>query len=254
MHYFQFISNFDPLKLQVVSCEGRVLLAVTCVQKLQDIRNPGYYAYECAISYATLPDGCYTVQIITANTIEYVSELIQVAETFENTLLFSYFHSRFHEDVIFETFIKFLFRVEGSFGRLIPKNVSQYYEDQKMNNTLLSSKPYTAFSLSLGGSRGVPDWVIEKLNYIWSCNNVLIDGVSYSQQSAAELEVKHEENYPLSAINMEVRYGINRGSKFFSPEINQNARRGVVYNIDTSRMFGQFPNGSNNIISITGTE
>lgn len=252
--YFQFISNFDPIHLQVVDCRGTVKIEVTCIQKLQNIKMPGYYAYECAIAWSSLPDGRYFINIVTGSTIELVSEPIELSETFENTLLFLYFHTRFHEDVIFETGIKFNLRVEGSFGRLTVGSKDQLYEDQKFNTTVLSSKPYTGFKLSIGGVRGFPDWCVEKMNYIWSCNNVFIDGVSYSKISEGAFSLKEEENYPMRAIEMEVRYGVNRGSFVHNPSLNTNNRLGVVYNIDYSRVFGQIPSGSNNIISITGTE
>lgn len=246
--YLQFISNFDPLPYEIINQYGNVAGSGNAVQKRQDKYNPGYYAYEIAINWASYAAGGYYISL---PSISYFSEPLIISEKFENTLLFTYFHTGYHEDVIFPTGIKFSFRVEGNVGKLLPKNKDQLYEDQKENPYTLSSKPYSAFELNIGGTFGVPDWVIEKMNYIWSCNNVLIDGKPFGKSSETKFELVGEDHYPMRSINMEVMPGINRGSKIISPTVNTDQKIVVSYNIP-GRIFGGLPDDG--VIVITDFE
>jgi hypothetical protein len=116
-----------------------------------------------------------------------------------------YRNSRYHEDVIFETGITFSFRVEGAFGFLNPFSADQIYNDQRYNSVVLSSRTYRNFPLSIGGSFGVPDWVIDKINLIFSCNDVKIDSKSYAKASDTKFSFNEEDNYPMRGLSFEVR-------------------------------------------------
>jgi|ERR1051326_2242735 hypothetical protein len=249
--YLQFISNFDPIPVEVINVYGQVVLSQNAVQVLADKHNPGFYCYEAPVNMASLASGIYWIRI---TNIGYISEPIELAEKFENTLLFSYFHTRYHEDVIFETGIRYYFRVEGSLGRLMPGSTDSLYIDQKHNPYTVSSKPFSGFPLTVGDERGVPDWVVQLMNYIWSCNNVIIEGKPYGRSSDFKLELVEEKPFPMRVINMDILPGINRGSKVINPTIGTigtDHKLVVSYNI-ASRVFG--PISGSDVIVITDFE
>jgi len=254
--WFQFESNFDPIGVNLLNCDGEVVIGLNLVNKRSNPYLPGYFVYEAGISYATVPEGYYVLQVepATPGTSTLIGEPIHVKEKHEGTLLFEYRNSRFHEDVLFETGITFSFRVEGSLGKLLPGSKDQLYEDQKLNQTVLSSKPYNTWPLVIGGTYGVPDWVVEKLNYIFSCDEVRIDGKYYAKESDAKLEFNEEEQYPMRGVKITLREEIKRSSRAFSPTLDTNKRLIVVHNIN-SQAFGDLSNNAgNNIVVITDLE
>lgn len=251
--YLQFISNFSQIEIQVIDGDGAVYLSQNATQKLQNKFMPGAYAYETSISWDDFAEGEYFIKLVLGASI-MISEPIILREIHENTLLLEYDNSRFHAQIIFETGISFSFRVEGSIGHVAPSSNDQYYDDQRFNPTILSSKPFDNFPVILGGSYGIPDWVIQKINYIFSCNNVRIDGKLYAKTSESKFTFKEEENYPLRGMEFTVRPGLNRGYKILNPEIDTNLRLIVVHNID-SRLFGDLSEqAGSNVIQIQDFE
>lgn len=247
----QFISNYDPIQVDLLDTDGRVIDSVGAVQKRQNKSMPTYYAYEATINWSLYPVGIYFLQLTTAGMVTMISEPINLAVVWPNTLNFEYRNGRYHADVIFETGIRFSFRVEGNIGRILPGSNDQYYEDQKLNPTLISSKTFNAFKLSIGGTFGIPDYVIEKMNLIWSCNDVMIDGKSHAKSSDGKFTYNEESLYPMRGIEMEIREGINRTSKVVSNSFNTNKKLVVQYNI-SSRIFGGL--GNDQTIVVTAFE
>ena len=251
----QFISNFDSLSITVFKSYG-IATSASCnaTPKRANRDLPGFFAYEASISWAGFAPGVYYVQVSRLEQILLISEPICIANIHAGTLYFQYYNSRFHEDVIFETGIKFNFRVEGELGRGVFGSNDSVFADQKLNYYTLNSKPHSGIMLKVGGTFGVPDWVLEKLNYIWSCNNVSIDGNQYAKSGESKFSLIEEERYPLRSFEMEIRFGKNRGSKIISPELTTGQRLLVVYNI-SSRVFGDVSqNASNNTIRILSNE
>lgn len=251
--YQQFTSNFDPIQIDLVDCEGNVHITQTALQKRAHKYLIGYFIYEDAISLAGIAPGVYFVKVTAGGKI-CVCEPILIAVTHPGTIRHDYKNSRYHGDVIFETGIEFALRVEATKGFLNPGSQDVIYTDQKFNPSLLSSKTYRSIPLHYGGSEGLPDWMVDKLNKIWSCNSVLADGKSYAKKSDAKYAFKEEENYPMRGMTLEVQEGINRGSKIISAELDPNKRLAIIYNLDVM-VFGDIANqASSNLVPIITVE
>lgn len=250
--YLQFESNFDPIQVQLIDENGAVRVSLNATQKLLNIYQAGFYVYEATISLASIPPGLYYVKVL-AGSKTLISEPICVQTTHEKTILFEYWNTKYHQDVIFETGIHFSFRCEAMIGFLNPGNQEVVYEDQKLNPTVISSRPFSSFKLWIGSERGIPDWVIKKMNYIWSCNSVLLDGHSYAKNSDAKLEIKEEDGYPMRGLAFDIREGINRGSKIISPDVDTTKKISVAYQMD-SRIFGDLTNPGSNLVPLISTD
>lgn len=253
----QMESNFDPLQIDVLDINGdEIGISFSAQLQIPNKYIAGMYVYQFALSMAAIPEGCYFLRLSNGNINELhmISEPISVQQKHENTVLHQYKNTRYFGDVVFETGIEFWFRVEGAFGFLEPGAIIQSYEDQKSNPQILSARPFRVWPLNIGGSFGVPDWVVDKFFLIWCCNSVKVDGKSFARNGDAKLEFKTEENYPMRGITLELKEGINRGSKIINPTVNTNLKLVVVYNINT-RLFGDTSqNAATNIIPIIDTE
>jgi hypothetical protein len=80
-----------------------------------------------------------------------------------------------------------------------------------------------------------------------------VDGKSFARSGDAKLTFATEDDYPMRGVTLDIREGINRGSKIVSPTINTDIRLAVAYNINT-RLFGDTSeNSSSNLIPIITT-
>lgn len=262
-HFFQFESNFSPIQLDLYNVLYKdPVVTVVMAQVGTNPRMPGWYIYQAAISYAGLEDGCYYIELSpgTNPADQQVGEPMSVqAKTDEATIYYEYKHSHFHGDVIFETGIQFSFRVEGARGKLYPVSDDTFYRDQKLNPFQLSSKPHGSFDLSMGGSFGIPDWVVQRINWIWSCDSVMINGKSFAKDTGSNngsqgIQINEQEDYPLYGLTMLVAEGINRASKIISPTVDPNKRLMVAHQIDGT-LFGDLSiNVGDNLIPINAIE
>lgn len=112
------------------------------------------------------------------------------------------------------------FRIEckKQFAEYVLNNQSNYFRDQDYYQNLLSSVPYTQEQFVFGTTTGVPFWVGEKLNMIFSLHHneiVYFDGEFeyYERSEGATVEIASKDiNYPLYTYSLlvektEGRYG-----------------------------------------------
>jgi hypothetical protein len=224
--YLQFESNFASIQMSVIDCEQTVLLTQAATQVRANKYLAGYYVYELTLSLAAFSAGTIWLKLSLGLGSKFmISEPIELAETWPNTILFQYSNSKYHGDVIFETGIVFGFRCEAVIRRLDPANERTAYRDQKLNPTTLKVRPFRGFELGIGHLSGVPDWVIDKMNWIWSCDNVLCDGKSFAVLDESKFEDKEiHPQYPFRQWALNIQEGINRASKIAGVDVDPNKK------------------------------
>lgn len=247
---YQFESNFAAINLKLIDCDQNVIIDQNAVQVRANVNLPGFYVYENTLSLASVPPGTYWKKLTLGDGTIYISEPCEVAETWPNTILFEYANSTFHGDVIFETGITFGFRCEAFITRLDPGNERTAYRDQKMNPTILKSVPFRSWNLVIGKT-GVPDWVIDLQNWIWSCDSVTGDGKSFAVADGANFEEEEiDKIYPFRNWTLKIQEGYNRYSKIVNPTIDPNKRLIVAGMID-STFFGDLSeNAGSNLVPV----
>lgn len=251
----QLQSNFDPLQIDLIGKYGEVVTSLVGNLKLPNKYYPGAYAYEFTLSFAAVPEGIYYLRLTTGvlSELHMISEPICLKAVHPDTVYIQYRNNRYHGDVIFETGITFNFRVEASFDFLRPAAAVTSYNDQKYNPYILSAIPYRVWPLVVGGNRGVPDWVVDKINLIWSCNEVRVDGKLYARNEQGPITFNAVEYYPMRAAIIELREGLNRGSKIVSPTVDSTKKLLVAYQIET-RLFGDLSeNAASNLVPLIST-
>lgn len=211
----QILSDYEPLLFELIDCEtGLVVLTPTVNQITADILAQTFLCYEVAFDFdlPTVGEGCYYVRCTYQNELDedviWVSEPINVRDVQEGTLLFEYTNSDNEFSMIFDgqpdPFVG-KFRVEADLIDFKASSVDSIYNDEIHNTTVINSRPFRQFSLAIGGSSpnksygGVPDWVIDKVNRILSCNQVMIDGKYFCKSEGAQWEEQREQNDQFSA-------------------------------------------------------
>lgn len=214
--YLQFESNFDPISITLNDLYGLEVFAATAILKLPNRNIPGMFAYEVSIPLADVQKGCYRLNITAgsgASEQKYFSHLMHITDRVDNSLLIQYWHTRYHEDVIFETGIKFQVRIHGNIGLMQPGRKEERGRDERYNPITLSAKTFRKFPVMFGDIYGLPDDMIDLLNRIWSCNHVSIDGKLFSVSDGNDFEFIESATYPKRGVKLLVEEGINRLSK-----------------------------------------
>lgn len=254
--YLQFEANFASIQMQVIDCEQTVLLTQSATQVRANKYLPGYYVYEITLSLAAFSAGTIWLKLNLGLGSKFmISEPIELAENWPNTILYQYSHSKYHGDVIFETGIVFGFRCEAVIEDYEPGSERTSYRDQKLNPTTLKVRPFDSFTVVAGHRTGIPAWVVKKMNWIWSCDNVLLDGKSFAVLDDGKLEDREiNKQYPMKHWALKIQEGINRASKIVGVDVNPNKKLMVAYQIPGT-VFGDLSeNAGSNLVPVYSSE
>lgn len=249
----QFRSNFTPINIAVIDCSGVTISTHAATKKVTNLVDDALDTYETSIPLAGL-EGVYYL-LLTAGTStnqsQLISEPLYIAETIEHSILLTYFNTENVQDVIFDTGIEFTFRVEGFVTALTPGFKDTLYQDQVLDNVLLNSIPFRQFKFMIGGEYGVPDWIIDKVNRILSCDTWDADGSEFVKKDGTQWTAVTLDNYPMSGWSIDVLEAKTLSSKRATNTGDPTQEIAIVYNIET-KLFGTFNDlPDNNIAQIT---
>lgn len=252
----QFSANFAPILMQLIDCNGNVVISQNATAVRSNKYVPGYFLYENIFDTAGLPDGVYKSLITPGGSVpdEQKSEWLYIAANQPNTVLVNYFNNRYHGDVVFETGIVFSLRVPGFFESKAPGSIDVLYADQVLDQTQLSSRTFRNKTFYLGDGGGVPPWMVEKMNDAFSCSNVTFDGKLLAKADGAKWTEFAQEDSAVKGYAIDVRDGINRTSRIINPSLDPNKKIALVYNIDRSVFGNVAPTGGTIVTPITSVE
>jgi hypothetical protein len=82
-------------------------------------------------------------------------------------------------------------RVEGGVWSKdeAPAADSEVYYSQTKSAKIISAIPFNIWKITFGDGRGIPNYVADKINRIFCCEYVRIDGEYYTKKDDAELSV-----------------------------------------------------------------
>lgn len=223
----QLLFDFVPT-LDIFTCDDIFVTNIPLTPTANGVLDQTFQCYEGEIDFSTLAEGFYygklTYEDENETLQDYRTSPLDVADNHPGTSLIQYKNSQNNNGVIFDTGIEFCLRIECNFDEFTPKAKKAQYEDQKYNGMLLNGIPYRTFVLYFGStttqgdSTLIPDWLVDKLNVIFTCDSVRIDGTYYIGIEGAEfkpyrvgnsypndgywsLEVQDVPNYDLSKYN-----------------------------------------------------
>lgn len=253
----QFESTFDPIIVQLVDKWGNEILSQPALIGLPNKFLPGTFSFEVSMQLAGLTTGCYKMRVLAGSGSEqqvYESGRMYIsAEPLPGTILTEYYHKRSWQDVMFETGIKFQLRLPGHLGMLIPGANLEKYKDQVYNSTTLNARSFRQWPLIYGDEYGLPDDELDRLNRIWTCSNVTVDGKLMAVVDG-KFEFKEVTNYPKRGAVLLVEEGLNRRSAVFALETDT-TKRLVTSIIVEAKVFGDTSNqGSANTVPVINIE
>ena len=204
--------------LELYSCDGEVVITTAMIAENLTLIDP----YDTDISYANpnfwnaVDPGRYylymTVPYDDGVNVFWISEPIEVAERWEDTILIEYRHSTNKMGVLFENRnFFFSFRIEGIVYNpddLINRVV---FSDQNDDTDPLYANAYEGYALLFGGGNGgfVPDYATKIGNNIFTCDQVLIEGTQYTAADGAQFEKTRTDGYRLVQAVIQLRFPDN---------------------------------------------
>ncbi len=247
----QVQSDYAPIKVQIINRHGTVVDENILSQVAQNELEPTMFIYETSFDLDDLEEGQYNLKMLCGNPVlqTLISEPIYVKETHNNSVYLEYTNPRFYADWIFETGLQPSIRVWGKIKYKQPASKDTFYEDQVLDMTLLNSVPYRLWELILGSSHGIPDYLIDKLNYVLGCKTITIDGRGFTKNEGAKLEEKTVEDYPMRGWVIEMRESRNIARKTFDNDGLNLGPDSFVVSVD-SKGFSMNDEGTDNIIDI----
>lgn len=167
---------------------------------------PDYYAWY----FDGYTDGHYFVvaHVVYPDDSEeyYSSEPIWVRTTHKNTVYLRWSNEVDAFNIMFRSMgLYFGMRLDSDFMSFEPASDDVVFSDVDDNVRSLYSNPYRVFKLQIGGIRGVPEYVIDKINRALSCTNFTVDDKRYLKQDGSNLEVQKWENRPLQFATIALR-------------------------------------------------
>jgi hypothetical protein len=217
----QVISDFNTVDLNFYVAYTK-LFAVNVPFTAIGIPITGatFKGYEAVIDFSNFANDIYYGEItyLDENNVLQTrrTPLIDVKDEHPDTILFEYWDVANRLGVIFETGIKFNFRIEGFTKNYQPSSSDEDYIDQKYNSISLNSIPYRIFDLYIGafGIQKFDDWVLQLLNYIFAVKLKSIEGTFYNKSDGAKFEVtrpagvRDDRGYPKITIIQDENLGI----------------------------------------------
>ncbi len=227
----QILSDYENIVVEIYryikDFEGStpVLFTPTVSAVATNITNQSFKCYEFGFDFAAYGVGDFqtivkynsTPEAETPTWVEWISEPINIDTEQEGTLRYEYTNSDNNFSMIFngatpegepegEVYTwTGIFRVESQIVDFKPSSVDTIYDDEVHNTTIIMSRPFRQFSLALGEGgkdgvfEGIPDYMVDKVNRILSCNQVQIDGKYFCKSEGAQWEENRPENYQFSS-------------------------------------------------------
>jgi hypothetical protein len=150
------------------------------------------YLYRLSDFSAIATNGIYmlllTVNYDVTHTDRFVSHPFLLQDTHEGTIAIEYTNTTNEQGSWFEQLpCRYMKRVPGYIGALIPKTVRTVYQDQEENIDQLWAKSYRNYPLCIGNTEeGISDEELDRLTRIFDLDTVFLDRKQYRRADSAD--------------------------------------------------------------------
>lgn len=173
----------------------------------------GLTLYTITVRLYDVSEGRYFIRVgynHGSTTYSYVLfEPFHVKQIHENTIRIDYSSSFNHQSVVYpsDLFVQQI-RIKGVISEVTPDSKFNVYEDQPLNYEMVYGTTFRQFELTLNN---IPEWFADKLDRVFLCNQLTIDGHSYTRSEGAKLEPKKVAGMPVKehAIKLRERYNLD---------------------------------------------
>ncbi|MDR1055667.1 MAG: BACON domain-containing protein, partial [Prevotellaceae bacterium] len=170
-----------------------------------DDKVDNHLVIEYNIDFSRFQEGKYRFFLQSGNGLKYNSDIVCVKNTHEYTRLLSYCNTYNEHGVVFSTGVVFHLRVESQlYKAVIPKSEDSIYNNNLGGYRILNSSPYDNYRLNIGGTAGIPDWLMRIINQAFSCDTLFLNNVEITKADGATFEPIEQDNYNLRSWNIEI--------------------------------------------------
>lgn len=240
----QLYSNIGPVQMNIMNCQGEILLTTNWEQKQEDVNNPTLFLRESDLDLSPFDPGVYFLQLDFGGMYFLISESQLISENLDDTILWEYSHPTFYENMIFEGGFLPNLRLASQIKFKEPGSKRLIYEDDPLNAEILDAKNFRSLTALIGGVTGIPDYMIDKFNRILGCGNLKGDGRYYTVDPGGKLENENLDGYPMRGWRIDLREKFNRASKYFSTEVNVENPILMIANVDSKGFIRDDAGGS----------
>lgn len=199
----QVISENQP-SLTMMQAEDNLLVRTFNPEIVGEVKDTDLDIYQFRINF-NITEGDYYFRLADSQD-ELYSEIINIKAKHKDTIFIEFNNEEDHEGFKFsdlETNVGF--RVEGTVQEFTPDSNDNVYRDTNVTPVTLSSKPFRLFKLYIGGSKGVPDFILDLVNRIFSCDFTEIDGKLFNKTPDSEWDVVRFDTNPFGGMSMIVQ-------------------------------------------------
>lgn len=195
---FQFQSDFAGATFKFYRFSDDTFVKSFAIDlKNVSIKNVTWSVYECTVTFADLDEGVYYGVLSYTDQDEVVQNLqtspLDVRQRWPKTILYEYKHTFNDKGVIWDTGILMSVRVQGLIREFDPASQRDDYVDQEYDAYVLNDVPYRTFTNFIGSAKGLPNWVVDKMNIVYTVNSLRLDGQYYTKKSGETIKMTRPE-------------------------------------------------------------
>lgn len=246
-------NNMGQLQVDIIDCKLHSYISFLMDQKQQNQYDPTTFIYESSSALTPLAENIYFLRVIAGGGLKMlISEPLCIKSLHNNSLLIEYVNRSFYQGMIFETGILPSIRLQGLVTLKDTPAKDTLYEDQVLDMVMVQSKPYEVYQLQLFQ---IPDWMQKKINRILGCSDLGIDGHFFTKNEGAKWEKDNiTDNNLLADYKIELREAINRPTKLFSTDQNENEENNIILNVDSKGFSDTSLDASSTILTVIDVE
>jgi hypothetical protein len=207
---FQFVtSGYGILSVKIHDANGRLIDSEDCTLVPDPAVLSPYVLQQCTLDVSAL-EGRHTFTVYDGTTPLFISEWVDLADSWPNCIEFSYYHTTNKFNTYWDNFRPSIF-VEANILPLQPQVDGTEYVDELKNNETLDGRTWDLRTLQIGGNSniggniaGIPDWMVRKMNIILILNRTSFEGYRWSKAKNEPLQALFPSNSPLNAYRIDI--------------------------------------------------
>jgi hypothetical protein len=239
--------------MNIIDCSGNVIKSYLWTNAPTSALSHPLLLFQLDIPLSGFKDGIYFLTSQTGTGAPIISEGLDIRSRHENSVLVQYKNDTNKLGAIFTEGYNPTLRIPGYIIQYEPKGTFTAYVNQPADIDLLNGIPFDTYTLFIEAPRGIPDWLLRKINRITMLNNVTYDGHEYTRDEGSNFDkIEVAPNWALFNWSLKIRDAINRDGVTFDGETGSvipDSAMIAAYNINLDA-FGQTPDGNMNILQV----
>lgn len=214
----QIMSDADAITATLVECDTDTPVDTFAVAQIAtELEGQDFSVWQFTCDF--MDEGRYYLRLTATkdgeDDLNFISEPMDIKAVHANTIRFEYTNSKNDFSIIFKSDFIGLVRCEADIIDFKPASDDTIYNDQIHSTTLIRSTPFRQFTLIIGSNvaapmGGIPDYMVDIVNRVLSCDQVKMDGKYYTKAEGAGWDEVRPENYPFSAQRITINESENK--------------------------------------------